>query len=160
MKFNQRMRYRMNRPIAIFDLDMTLADNTHRLTYKESKDYKTFYDNDLVFEDAPIIKNVSFLKRLMAAGIKPVFITGRNINCEAGTKDWIRQYLEVEVNANPLTLWMRNSRDWRPAEIIKSEAFTLLELSKEFGTFVGAFDDSLVCRNMYARFGLPAFHLE
>lgn len=119
-------------PIWIVDIDGTLADNSHRSPYDESKVLK-----DKTLPTCEVIRS------LIKTGHKIIYFSGRTDGCYEDTKLW----LQLACDENP-ELYMRKSGDTRSDEIIKSELY----LEHIFGKYevLGVFDDRLrVCRMWY-----------
>lgn len=97
----------------VVDLDGTLANNAERNIYDESK----------VDTDHPIHHVVLIVRSLLEAGIKVVFLSGRQgtEDCLSKTRQWLVKYLGD--HAYDCLLIMREEGDTRPDYVFKMEAF-------------------------------------
>lgn len=125
------------RPVAVFDLDGTLADTRHRLHYVESspKDWTAFFraaDQDPPLE-AGIALALDWAERCDLA-----YVTGRPERCRHATHRWL-----ADQGLPRGTLWMRAPRDFRPARVAKPEL--LRDLAREREVAVVVDDDAQVC---------------
>lgn len=100
----------------IFDIDGTIADNSHRQHFvqQEKKDWKAY--NALMAHDTPHWQ-VIHVARALDLGAHPIVIcTGREEVYEEITREWL------EIHAVPYQhLLMRGEKDYRPDEIVKVE---------------------------------------
>jgi len=108
--------------VHIFDIDTTIADNTHRAKllektcvvclgkkpheYHEScptcgrptrshvpqESWDKFFDNDLIVQDTPILKAVQYANRLRERGAIIHYVTGRDYRCREATEFWLNEY--------------------------------------------------------------------
>lgn len=108
--------YRGDRPKAvIFDLDGTLAINTHRSPF----------DLEKCIDDAPNTRVVELFKMYRAAGYKCITVSGR----ESGTKDEPIKYRVMTLKwlmnngLSPDQHWQRKQGDQRSDDIVKEEIF-------------------------------------
>lgn len=132
------------RPLAVFDLDGTLADVRHRLHHVEGRprDWDAFFA--AAVEDGPLTQGIE-LALASAGECEVVYVTGRPESCRADTLDWLaRQGLPLGE------LRMRGPRDRRPARITKPELLRRLAARRTVA-FV-ADDDPQVC-DAYERDG-------
>ncbi|MFD3519009.1 hypothetical protein [Streptomyces sp. NPDC058653] len=126
-----------SRPLAVFDLDGTLADTAHRQHFLERrpKDWKAFFD--AAPGDTPLAEGVA-LVLTSAEECEVVYLTGRPERCREDTLVWLR--------ANGLPdgrLFMRRNDDRRPARTTKVERLGKLAAGREIRMLVD--DDELVC---------------
>ncbi|GAA3018186.1 phosphatase domain-containing protein [Streptomyces fulvorobeus] len=125
------------RPLAVFDLDGTLADTTHRQHFLEGarRDWQGFFS--AAADDPPLAEGV----RLVLASEREcevVYLTGRPERCRRDTLAWLaRQGLPDG------RLLMRRDDDRRPARLTKLEM--LKRLGREHDVRVLVDDDELVC---------------
>lgn len=107
----------------VFDIDGTLADNSHRLHYiqGEKKDWNAFYD--ACAEDKPIeavTELVSFLDWGIYEDVDDAAIvvcTGRPERIRRVTEKWL-----VEKGCViPESVYMRKDGDFRPDYVVKEE---------------------------------------
>lgn len=101
---------------VIFDMDGTLADNTHRRHHVETKPKNWPAFNAGIEHDAPNVPIVD-LARLFAASDLPVVVcTGRERRYESVTREWMARH-DVPCAA----LYMREDKDYRGDDIVKAE---------------------------------------
>lgn len=139
----------------IFDIDGTLADNTHRLHYiqNDPKDWQGFFD--AMSEDKPI-EEMCFLCNSLAALLSMmvfsqytiVFCSGRPDSHKQQTLDWINKHIFVGNHQ----IFMRKAGDHRPDEKVKEE---LLGQMREYGLEpLIVFDDRKRVVEMWRRNGI------
>ena len=110
----------MNKKIVIFDIDGTLADNSHRQHFLEGekKDWKSFFDA-MVF-DKPVKPIVDLYQSLVDLDKhKIVIFTGRPVNYQHQTVTWLYDHV-IGYETWPRLL-MRKHGDYRSDSIIKKE---------------------------------------
>ncbi|MFJ6436082.1 hypothetical protein [Streptomyces sp. NPDC091416] len=125
------------RPLAVFDLDGTLADTAHRQYFLEGprRDWAGFFA--AAPADPPLAEGVR-LAVSSAEECEVVYLTGRPERCRKDTVAWLaRQGLP----AGPLH--MRRNDDRRPARTTKLETLRRLGRSRAVRMLVD--DDELVC---------------
>ncbi|MFE7536211.1 hypothetical protein ACFU67_18280 [Streptomyces rhizosphaericola] len=125
------------RPLAVFDLDGTLADTAHRQHFLEGpkRDWAGFFA--AAPADPPLADGVA-LVRASAAECEIVYLTGRPERCRRDTVEWLdRQGLPGGQ------LFMRRNDDRRPARRTKLDILRRLGRSHEVRMLVD--DDELVC---------------
>ncbi|WP_436735765.1 LNS2 domain-containing protein [Streptomyces sp. BBFR102] len=124
------------RPIAVFDLDGTLADTTHRQHFLERspRDWRGFFA--AAPTDPPLAEGVA-LAREAAAGCDLLYLTGRPERCRADTEAWLREHGLPE---GPVR--MRREHDRRPAVRAKLEVLSALRATRPVRMLVD--DDPLV----------------
>lgn len=134
----------MLRPLAVFDLDGTLADVAHRLHHvtRRPKDWDAFFA--AAVDDPPLADGVA-LCRESARDCEVVYVTGRPERCRTDTLAWLARH---ELPAG--TLSMRGDRDHRPARLAK--VALLRELARDRVVAVVVDDDEAVC-DAYERHG-------
>lgn len=119
--------------VVVFDLDGTLADNTHRQHYMEQdkKDWKSFFDamdRDMVVHEIAWIMNMMRVVNLFNPGGEPVYsiiCTGRPDQWAYMTRVWLAKN-KMDFDG----LMMRGPGDGRPDAIVKKE---MLDLMKSMG---------------------------
>ncbi|MFE7841094.1 hypothetical protein ACFU53_35105 [Streptomyces sp. NPDC057474] len=128
-----------DRPLAVFDLDNTLADTAHRQRFLERKPR----DWDAFFAAAPhdpqLTEGVA-LARESAEECEVVYLTGRPERCRGDTVDWLAAHGLPEGR-----IWMRRDNDRRPARRTKLEILRNLARTREIRVLVD--DDELVCED-------------
>ncbi|MFD9791171.1 hypothetical protein ACFWXK_09480 [Streptomyces sp. NPDC059070] len=126
-----------SRPLAVFDLDGTLADSGHRQHFLEgaTRDWKAFFA--AAPADPPLERGVALC--LASAGeCEVVYLTGRPERCRRDTLAWLAaQGLPAGA------LHMRPDADRRPARTTKLEALRRIAAGRAVRMLVD--DDELVC---------------
>ncbi|MFD8306383.1 hypothetical protein ACFV29_29185 [Streptomyces sp. NPDC059690] len=125
------------RPLAVFDLDNTLADTAHRQRFLERKprDWDGFFA--AAPDDPPIAEGVALVLE-SGAECEVVYLTGRPERCRRDTLDWLAAHGLPEGRVH-----MRRNDDRRPARRTKLEILRRLARTREIRLFVD--DDELVC---------------
>ncbi|MFB7495618.1 hypothetical protein ACFC09_13095 [Streptomyces sp. NPDC056161] len=132
------------RPIAVFDLDNTLADTAHRQRFLESRprDWGGFFA--AAPQDPPLAEGVA-LVREHARECDIVYLTGRPERCRRDTLEWL-----AAQGLPPGRVLMRQDAgrgggrgDRRPARIVKLEVLRGLARDRTVRVLVD--DDELVC---------------
>ncbi|MFF6902686.1 phosphatase domain-containing protein [Streptomyces hydrogenans] len=125
------------RPLAVFDLDGTLADTAHRQHHLERRprDWDGFFG--AAPDDPPLIEGVA-LCRSAAEECEVVYLTGRPERCRRDTLAWLAAQGLPEGQ-----LHMRRHRDFRPARVTKVEILRRLGAERAVRMLVD--DDALVC---------------
>ena len=114
-------------PYIIFDIDGTIADNTHRQHYLTSKkkDWKNFFaEMDL---DIPIQSIITLMQIIYRNHTRPqtniILVTGRPERYRLVTMSWLTKY-QIPWHQ----LWMRKDGDRREDWVVKEEILkTLIE---------------------------------
>ncbi|WP_371667832.1 hypothetical protein OG985_09445 [Streptomyces sp. NBC_00289] len=124
-------------PLAVFDLDNTLADTAHRQPFLERspRDWDAFFA--AAPQDPPIPEGVQ-LVRESARECEIVYLTGRPERCRRDTLDWLAAHGLPEGRVH-----MRRNDDRRPARRTKLEILGRLARTREIRVLVD--DDELVC---------------
>ncbi|MGW2830838.1 phosphatase domain-containing protein [Streptomyces sp. NPDC001286] len=148
------------RPLAVFDLDNTLADTAHRQRFLERKprDWDGFFA--AAPDDPPIAEGIE-LALESAKECEVVYLTGRPERCRRDTLDWL-----AAQGLPDGRLHMRRNDDRRPARRTKLETLRRLARTREIRLFVD--DDELVCddaeraglRVVRARWAAPSTELK
>jgi len=124
-------------PLAVFDLDGTLADTAHRQRFLE----RTPRDWDAFFaaapQDPPLAAGVA-LALEYAEECEIVYLTGRPERCRRDTVDWLAAQGLPEGRIH-----MRRNDDRRPARHTKPAILRRLAAGREVRVLVD--DDELVC---------------
>ncbi|UQX04089.1 hypothetical protein [Streptomyces sp. RerS4] len=126
------------RPLAVFDIDNTLADTAHRQHFLEVKprDWEGFFG--AAHADPPLARGVAMAVE-SARDCEVVYLTGRPERCRADTADWLARHGLPEGR-----VWMRGDRDRRPARLTKLDVLRRIALGREVRVLVD--DDELVCQ--------------
>lgn len=124
--------YQSHQPLAIFDLDGTLCDLTHRLHFIRGKrpDWNGFFD--ACGGDAPV-PNLLFLNSfLWNAGWHVWIFSGRSDRARPQTEEWLLRY-----GARYDVLEMRRDGDYTPDhELKESWLLSMLDVDRERLRFV------------------------
>lgn len=133
------VKEKISRPLAVFDLDGTLADTAHRQRFLESKprDWAAFFA--AAPQDPPLAEGIA-LARESAQECEVVYLTGRPERCRRDTEDWL-----AAQGLPDGRIWMRRNDDRRPARRTKLEILRRLARDREIRVLVD--DDELVCED-------------
>ncbi|MGW5370004.1 LNS2 domain-containing protein [Streptomyces sp. NPDC004009] len=125
------------RPVAVFDLDNTLADTAHRQHFLEGRprDWDAFFA--AAPADPPLAEGVE-LALETARECEIVYLTGRPERYRRDTLDWLAAHGLPEGRVH-----MRGDADRRPARFTKLQ--TLRRLARDRRVRVLVDDDELVC---------------
>ncbi|MER6534826.1 phosphatase domain-containing protein [Streptomyces sp. 900105755] len=125
------------RPIAVFDIDNTLADTAHRQRFLERRprDWDAFFA--AARHDPPIPEGIA-LAVADAEECDIVYLTGRPERCRRDTLDWLAAHGLPEGRVH-----MRRDADRRPARHTKLEILRRLAERRSVRVLVD--DDELVC---------------
>ncbi|MEU4264411.1 phosphatase domain-containing protein [Streptomyces argenteolus] len=125
------------RPLAVFDLDGTLADSRHRQHFLEGarRDWAGFFS--AAVDDPPLEEGVS-LALASAEECEVVYLTGRPERCRRDTSAWLERQGLPRGRVH-----MRRNDDRRPARHTKLEILERLGREREVRVLVD--DDELVC---------------
>ena len=126
----------MKTPCYIFDIDGTIAENSHRAHHivnpEGKRDWDAWYG--ALGDDSPIAETFTLMNHLHAAGVPIVLVSGRGAEYRAETEEWLMKH-DVPYAA----LYMRREGDRRNDDIIKLEL--LVELQEDGFDPIMAFDD-------------------
>ncbi|MCM2389532.1 LNS2 domain-containing protein [Streptomyces albipurpureus] len=125
------------KPLAIFDLDGTLADSAHRQHFLERspRDWDGFFA--AAPQDPPLAEGVQ-LCRSAAQECEVIYLTGRPERCRRDTAAWL-----AAQGLPSGDIHMRRNNDRRPARTTKLETLKRLGQRREVRMLVD--DDELVC---------------
>ncbi|MER6127025.1 hypothetical protein ABT173_31440 [Streptomyces sp. NPDC001795] len=128
-----------SRPVAVFDLDNTLADTAHRQRFLETKprDWAAFFA--AAPQDPPLVEGTALVRK-SAEDCEIVYLTGRPARCRRDTLDWLAAHGLPQGR-----LYMRSNGDRRPARVTKLEILHELARGHEIRVLVD--DDELVCQD-------------
>lgn len=100
---------------VVFDIDGVLADGRHREHFLASrpKDWVSFFA--LLCDDEPIERGIERL-RSMRATHECVLVSGRPERKRAATLTWLADH-----GVDPMQVYLRPDRDYRPAPQFKAE---------------------------------------
>jgi hypothetical protein len=136
-------------PCYIFDIDGTLADNSHRthLLASSPKDWDSYFK--LSHLDKPHKHICDLAKKLDCEASPVVFLSGRHSGEMAVTAAWLR----LHVLDKPFSLFMRREGDFRPDYVIKLEL--LAEVRAAGMEPIMCFDDRDSVVKMWRDAGVP-----
>ncbi|MFE7094564.1 phosphatase domain-containing protein [Streptomyces erythrochromogenes] len=125
-------------PLAVFDIDNTLADTAHRQHFLERRprDWAGFFG--AAPADPPLARGIA-LAVASSADCEVVYLTGRPERCRADTQEWLTRHGLPEGR-----LWMRGNQDRRPARTTKLEVMVRIARGRQVRMLVD--DDELVCQ--------------
>ncbi|MCX4831602.1 hypothetical protein OHA73_03805 [Streptomyces sp. NBC_00483] len=125
------------RPLAVFDLDGTLADTAHRQRFLERRprDWDAFFA--AAPHDPPLAEGIALVLSYVAE-CDVVYLTGRPERCRADTAAWLAAQKLPEGPVH-----MRRNDDRRPARRTKLDVLRRIARGREVRAFVD--DDELVC---------------
>lgn len=140
---------RGQRPLAIFDIDSTLADVQHRVHWLERpwRDYGAFFS--AAVDDPPLEQGLA-LVREAEKECEIAYVTGRPEWCRGDTLWWLREH---DLPLGPLA--MREYGDYRPARVAKVELLAELAAGRVIAVIV---DDDLQVVQAYRAQGWPVLH--
>ncbi|WAX76585.1 phosphatase domain-containing protein [Streptomyces sp. KMM 9044] len=143
------MTNRDKHPLAVFDLDNTLADTAHRQRFLERRprDWDAFFA--AAPEDPPLAEGIALLRE-RARECEIVYLTGRPERCRSDTLEWLAAQ---ELPEGPVH--MRGDADRRPARHTKLAILRRLARTREIRVLVD--DDELVCADA-RRAGFTVVH--
>ncbi|MER7492038.1 hypothetical protein ABT033_05200 [Streptomyces pharetrae] len=154
------MTHSSKAPLAVFDLDNTLADTAHRQRFLERRprDWDAFFA--AAPQDPPLPEGVA-LARESAGECEVVYLTGRPERCRRDTLDWLAAHGLPEGR-----VYMRRDDDRRPARFTKLAILRRLARTREIRVLVD--DDELVCEEagragftvLQARWATPSGELK
>jgi len=131
----------------IFDLDGTLADDSHRWHHvQRSGDWDSYYA--ACPEDKPIEHVLEIARALNGAGYSIVIVTGRSESIRRETEDWLLQHGILFSE-----LIMRKKTDRRRNSELKLEALETLRAKGYLPLMV--FEDLPAAVATYRRAGVP-----
>jgi phosphoglycolate phosphatase-like HAD superfamily hydrolase len=134
---------------AIFDLDGTLADLTHRLHYVKSKP-KNWAAFARGIDRDGVIEPIAMLARLWTMGNRVIICSGRSDDMREATEAWLAKMWGE--GGKHSALYMRKAGDYRADDIIKSEL--LDQILADGYRPVLVVDDRLRVCNMWRARGL------
>jgi phosphoglycolate phosphatase-like HAD superfamily hydrolase len=137
VRVTEKTREKTSRPLAVFDLDGTLADSAHRQRFLERKprDWDAFFA--AAPQDPPLAEGVALALR-STEECEVVYLTGRPERCRRDTVEWLAAQGLPEGR-----VWMRRNDDRRPARRTKLDILRRLARDREIHVLVD--DDELVC---------------
>lgn len=140
----------MTRPVAVIDIDGTVADVRHRLHLLDSDSPTRWADFFDAAGDDPVLRDGAELARRLAVEHDIVWLTGRPVRLAELTRRWL-----VEQGLPVGELLMQPHGDKRPARLVKLER--LLELRRR-RTIVLVVDDDPRVVSQLREAGLSVHH--
>ena len=136
---------------AIFDLDGTLADPAHRLSFIKTKpkNWPAFNSPKAMSLDT-VIEPIAMIARLWTMGNRVIICSGRSEDVRDATEKWLAKMWGNFISHSGL--YMRKSGDYRPDDIVKSEL--LDQIFADGYKPVMVFEDRLRVIEMWKRRGL------
>lgn len=134
--------------LVLFDIDGTLADNSHRQHFLTSspKHWDEFYNK--MNEDRPNVGVVDLYRTLSKSGeYEVVLVTARPERYRSVTENWLNRH-EIDC----ARLLMRPDKDFRPDAEIKQEMLGKLTSSLDDIAFI--IDDRAKTVHMWRSLGL------
>ncbi|WP_369393783.1 hypothetical protein AB5J72_44190 [Streptomyces sp. CG1] len=125
------------RPLAVFDLDNTLADTGHRQHFLEARPRNWAGFFAAAPADPSLAEGVALAVE-SARECEVVYLTGRPERCRRDTLDWLAAHGLPEGPVH-----MRGNADRRPARFTKLEILRGLAQDRDIRFLVD--DDALVC---------------
>ncbi len=137
------------KPLAVFDLDGTLADVTHRVHHVEQrpKDWDAFFA--AAVDDPPLVAGLAMVREA-AEDCEIAYLTGRPERCRQDTLDWLSRH-DLPVGQ----LVMRPERERRPARLTKPGMLARLAAGRLVAVVV---DDDEAAVDAYRTAGWPVLH--
>lgn len=138
----------MKKTCYIFDIDGTLADNSHRSHWVKSKPKNWPAYNKGMANDKPIPAVIGVLEKL--SGYTDIIIcSGREDVYQDTTREWLLRYIEDYHK-----LYMRKAKDYRDDCDVKRDM--LREIEKDYEV-LAVFDDRHKVVKMWREEGLYVF---
>lgn len=140
----------MTRPVAVIDIDGTVADVQHRLHLLDSDSPTKWADFFDAAGDDPVLPDGAELAHELAADHDIVWLTGRPVRLAELTRRWLAEHGLPQGE-----LLMQPQGDKRPARLVKLER--VLELQQR-RTVVLIVDDDPRVVSQLREAGLPVRH--
>ena len=136
--------------IVVFDVDGVLADVRHRLHHldRRPKDWDAFFA--AMDDDGPLPDGIAMAHARAGEGHRIVYLTGRNEDYRALTRDWMARHGLPEGR-----LVMRRNDDRRPARVFKPAALRHMTAQ---GRVVAVIADDRAVVDVLRRDGWPVVH--
>jgi len=132
-------------PVAVFDMDGTLALMGERSPFDYSK----------VMEDEPNWPVVQIMRALKNTGYGIVILSGREDVCMESTVTWLEE--RIGLTPADYKIFMRKAKDFRKDNIVKYEIMKNEVLPSNF--VVGVFDDRDQVVKMWREAGLQCYQV-
>ncbi len=135
----------------IFDIDGTIADNSHRQSWVKSKPKNWAAYNATMDKDTLIVPTAKVFTALRSANFNILVFTGREDTKKELTLQWLH-----DNNVYPDEIYMRKEKDYRDDAIVKSE---MLDKVTDKYHIIGVFDDRPKVVRMWRERGLFVFNV-
>ncbi len=137
------------KPLAVFDLDGTLADVAHRVHHVEQrpKDWDAFFA--AAVDDPPLAAGLEMVREA-AGDCEIAYLTGRPERCRKDTLAWLARH-DLPVGE----LVMRPEQERRPARLTKPGMLARLAEGRTVAVVVDDDDDAV---QAYRDAGWPVLH--
>lgn len=137
---------------VIFDIDSTLANNSHRQHWLEGE--KKSWSNFLIESDKDTpYKDTIWLCKVLYRHSTIILVTGRSEEYREVTEKWLEEY-GVPYNL----LLMREQNDYCKDYIAKKKIYKK-QIEPDFNV-TAVFDDNLECIEMWRNLGLTCYGVE
>lgn len=168
--FNEKGKEMIKQDMFIFDIDGTLADNSHRLHHikGDKKDWKSYHSPELIMSDAYICETWIILSALINSR-KVAFVTGRGEEQREVTTEWLSVGLSLYMSLpcfdyatrikkySSQALFMRSKEDTKSKIPSYESKRKNLNLLRQNYNVVGAFDDRRQDVKMYREEGITVY---
>lgn len=138
--------------LALFDLDRTLADDTHRIQYALDKEWADYFDIDRMRADPVSTEGRSAVRRAQLMGFEIGYMTGRRIDRYEVSSEW----LFMGGFPNPERIIMRSFEDKLLLAEFKLRRLTEIIESGRYDAVVLFDDDREVVRLVHEAHGIAA----
>lgn len=150
----------MSVPLYIFDLDGTLALDSHRVHYLEDKSdpdrWNKYYD--ACDKDVPNEAVVKVFNGLLSSGADIFIFTGRSIRVSCKTVQWLNKHTSFFIYHGFDNIQMRREKDYTADFTLKREWYeSMLLMDRE--RLVGVFEDRTRVVNMWRSLGITCFQV-
>lgn len=141
--------------LALWDIDGTLADDTHRVHFAIARQWFSYFDAKRMADDSPFSVPISVVQIMDSMGWEIAYLTGRRTDRRQVTQEW----LERHQAPNPFSLMMRGFADSMPLAEFKVQQIRRVLASGQWDRVVLFDDDPEVVRLVQKNFGQEvAFH--
>ena len=147
----------LNRPIAIVDIDGTIAKVGPRSRFLDKcpVDWQAFYED--AFNDEPI-NNVCYFVNLLRQNCDIFFCTSRREVVRDKTQQWLKKHLGMEPSEYELI--MRQAGDDRPDYISKIDNFILHTTQDERNRVMCVLEDSMTVAWHWRQQGFTTYQVQ
>lgn len=133
----------MTKFLYIFDIDGTLADDSHRSDFLigSPKNWDAYFnrlEHDYPIENVRLIFNALNCHEFNGY-TKLVFLTGRSAKYRKQTLAWLKKHIDPKIQDEDL--YMRPENDFRDDTLIKYETYGQIRSDYPEHMFLGVFED-------------------